>query len=58
MIRMQVRFTGKEYRAARREAPRLGISLAEFLRRSLLAMTPVDGTSSRCIDEVLYRQNN
>lgn len=74
MIRTQVSLTAEEYRAAKREARRLGISLAELLRRSLRTLTPVDesrpwmryagmvetgdGHSSRRIDEVVYGQKN
>jgi hypothetical protein len=42
MIRTQTSLTEKEYAAAKREAKRLGISLAELLRRSLRAVIPVD----------------
>jgi hypothetical protein len=61
-----------EYRAAKLEAKRLGISLAELLRRSLRGVLPVDESapwmryagmiesgdpnSSRRIDEVVYGQ--
>ena len=41
-IRTQVSLTKPEYAAAKREAARLGISLAELLRRSLRTMIPVD----------------
>jgi hypothetical protein len=74
MIRTQVSLTQEEYRAAKREARRLGISLAEFLRRSLRAVTPVDESrpwmryagmvesgdrnSSRRIDEIVYGHKN
>lgn len=74
MIRTQVSLSDAEYRAAKREARRLGISLAELLRRSLRAVTPVDESrpwmryagmvetgdagSSRHIDEVVYGQKN
>jgi hypothetical protein len=70
MIRTQVSLTEKEYLAAKREAERLGISLAELLRRSLRAMIPVDEAkpwmryagmvesgdprSSQNIDDVVY----
>ncbi|MGH8507589.1 MAG: hypothetical protein ACREVH_02555 [Gammaproteobacteria bacterium] len=36
------RLTETEYSAAKREAERLGISLAELLRRSLRTMIPAD----------------
>jgi len=72
MIRTQVSLSDREYEAAKREARRLGISLAELLRRSLRALTPVDESrpwmryagmvesgdrsSSRRIDDVVYGQ--
>jgi len=37
-----IRLREKEHAAAKREAKRLGISLAEFLRRSLRGVAPVD----------------
>ena len=42
MVRTQISLTEEEYEAAKREAKRLGISLAELLRRSLRTMLPVD----------------
>jgi hypothetical protein len=70
MIRTQISLTEKEYRAAKKEAERLGISFAELLRRSLRSMIPIDDSkpwmrlagmvetgdpdSSRKIDEVIY----
>ena len=70
MIRTQVSLSEKEYLAAKREAERLGISLAELLRRSLRAVIPVDEAkpwmryagmvesgdprSSQNIDDVVY----
>ena len=42
MMRTQVSLSEDEYEAAKREAERLGISLAELLRRSLRGMLPVD----------------
>jgi hypothetical protein len=70
MIRTQIRLTEKEYLAAKREAERLGISLAELLRRSLRAVIPADEAkpwmryagmvesgdprSSQNIDDVVY----
>ena len=44
MIRTQISLSKDEYAAARREAARLGISLAELLRRSLRTLLPVDRT--------------
>jgi hypothetical protein len=70
MIRTQISLTEKEYLAAKREAERLGISLAELLRRSLRAVIPADEDrpwmryagmvesgdprSSQNIDDVVY----
>lgn len=70
MIRTQISLSEEEYQAAKREAQRLGISLAELLRRSLRTMLPVDDSkpwmryagmvesgdpqSSQRIDEVVY----
>jgi hypothetical protein len=42
MVRTQISLTNEEYVAAKREARRLGISLAELLRRSLRNVLPVD----------------
>ncbi|WP_454063518.1 CopG family transcriptional regulator [Candidatus Nitrospira salsa] len=70
MIRTQISLTKEEYQTARQEARRLGISLAELLRRSLRTMLPVDGDkpwmryagliesgdsqASQHIDEIVY----
>ena len=70
MIRTQISLSEVEYDAARREARRLGISLAELLRRSLRPILPVDDSkpwmryagmvesgdskSSQRIDEIVY----
>lgn len=70
MIRTQVSLSESDYAAAKREARRLGISLAELLRRSLRTVVPADerkpwmryagmvesgdARSSRRIDEVVY----
>ena len=70
MIRTQISLPEEEYEAAKREAKRLGISLAELFRRSLRTMLPVDQSkpwmrfsgmvesgdpeSSRHIDDVIY----
>jgi hypothetical protein len=72
MIRTQISLQESEYRAAKSEAKRLGISLAELLRRSLRGVIPADETkpwmrhagmvetgdpnSSRSIDDVIYGQ--
>ena len=74
MIRTQVSLSKAEYAAAKREARRLGISLAELLRRSLRAVLAVDESkpwmrfagmvetgdrrSSRRIDDVVYGQKD
>jgi hypothetical protein len=42
MIGIQITLSEEEYRAAREEAHRLGISLAELLRRSLRSVLPAD----------------
>lgn len=70
VIRTQVSLRKEEYQAAKREAKRLGISLAELLRRSLRTMLPADErkpwmrfagmvesgdpNSSQKIDEIVY----
>ena len=70
MIRTQISLSEREYEAAKREAARLGISLAELLRRSLRGVIPVDESkpwmryagivesgdpqSSQHIDDVVY----
>lgn len=72
MVRTQISLTKEEYCAAKREAGRLGISLAELLRRSLRDVLPVDESkpwmryagmvesgdprSSLHIDDVIYGQ--
>jgi hypothetical protein len=72
MIRTQISLSPDEYRAAKMEAKRLGISLAELLRRSLRSVLPVDESkpwmrfagmiesgdprSSQRIDEIVYGQ--
>jgi hypothetical protein len=74
MIRTQISLSESEYRAAKKEAKRLGISLAELLRRSLRWLVPADATqpwmryagmvesgnahSSQSIDEVVYGQKD
>lgn len=70
MIRTQISLSERDYSAAKREARRLGISLAELLRRSLRAVLPVkssqpwmryagmietgDLRASQKIDDVVY----
>lgn len=70
MIRTQISLSEEEYEAAKQEAARLGISLAELLRRSLRQLLPVDDSkpwmryagmvetgdpdSSSTIDEIIY----
>ena len=74
MIRVQVSFSEREHDAAKREARRLGISLAELLRRSLRTILPADGSkpwmryagmietgdprASQKIDDVVYGQKD
>lgn len=74
MIRTQISLSEEEYEAAKREAERLGISLAELLRRSLRVLLPADESkpwmryagmvasgdaeSSRNVDEIVYGQKN
>lgn len=70
MVRTQISLTNEEYLAAKRESKRLGISLAELLRRSLRAVLPADeqqpwmrhagsiesgdSSASQTIDDVVY----
>lgn len=70
MIRTQISLSEEEYRAAKEEARRRGVSFAELVRRSLRAIMPMnetkpwmriagmvesgDSNSSRRIDEVVY----
>jgi hypothetical protein len=74
MVRTQISLSEEEYSAAKREAERLGISLAELLRRSLRGVLPVDESkpwmryagmvesgdphSSRRIDDIVYGQKS
>lgn len=74
MVRTQISLTEEEYKAAKEESERLGISLAELLRRSLRGLLPADGSkpwmryagmietgdssSSLSIDEVVYGQKD
>jgi hypothetical protein len=70
MIRTQISLSEQEYEAAKREAERLGISLAELLRRSLRSIVPPeagapwmryagmvssgDSRASQSVDDVVY----
>lgn len=72
MIRTQISLSEQEYEAAKQESKRLGISLAELLRRSLRSVLAVDQSkpwmryagmvesgdtrSSEHIDDVVYGQ--
>jgi hypothetical protein len=72
MIRTQISLTKQEYEAAKAEAARLGISLAELLRRSVRHILPADQSkpwmryagmietgdrdASQKIDEIVYGQ--
>ena len=70
MLRTQISLSQEDYDAAKAEAARLGISLAEFMRRALRAALPADESkpwmryagmiesgdpeSSRHIDDMVY----
>ena len=70
MVRTQISLSEADYEAAKREAGRLGISLAELLRRSLRSVIPADESkpwmryagmvetgdsrSSQHVDEIVY----
>jgi hypothetical protein len=72
MIRTQISLSPAEYKAAKQEAAKLGISLAELLRQALRSSLPVDDSkpwmrfagmiesgdpqSSQRIDEIVYGQ--
>jgi hypothetical protein len=72
MIRTQISLPQEEYDAAKREAARLGVSLAEFVRRALRELLPADDSrpwmhyagmvesgdaaSSQHVDDVVYAQ--
>ncbi len=72
MVRTQVSLSEQEYEAAKHESERLGISLAELMRRSLRQSLPTDDSkpwmrfagmvesgdpqASLTIDEVVYGQ--
>jgi hypothetical protein len=70
MIRTQVSLEKNEYDSAKKQAARLGISLAEFIRRAVREHLPVHGEgpwmkyagfvesgdprSSQSLDEIVY----
>ena len=70
MIRTQISLSQVDYETAKREAARLGISLAELLRRSLRNILPTDTErpwmryagmvetgerdASQTVDEIVY----
>jgi hypothetical protein len=74
MIRTQISLSEEEYREAKHEARRLGVSLAELLRRSLRTILPSDESkpwmryagmietgdprASQTIDDVVYGQKD
>lgn len=74
MIRTQISLSEQDYKAAKHEAARLGISLAELLRRSLRTILPTDASkpwmkyagmietgdpaASQTIDDVVYGQKD
>jgi hypothetical protein len=74
MVKTQTSLSTEDYRAAKLEAERLGISLAELLRRALRPMLPTDASkpwmrfagmvesgdvnSSRHVDDIVYGQKD
>jgi hypothetical protein len=70
MIRTQISLSKEDYAAAKAEAARLGVSLAEFMRRALRSVLPADSSqpwmhyagmvetgdaaSSSSVDDVVY----
>ena len=72
MIRTQISLPKDEYDAAKAEAARMGVSLAEFVRRALRELLPADDSnpwmhyagmvesgdpaSSRHVDDVVYAE--
>ena len=74
MVRTQISLSEQDYKAAKHEAARLGISLAELLRRSLRTILPGDASkpwmryagmietgdpaASQKIDDVVYGQKD
>jgi hypothetical protein len=74
VVRTQISLSEHEYKAAKHEAARLGISLAELLRRSLRTVLPADTSkpwmryagmietgdknASQKIDDVVYGQKD
>ena len=74
MIRTQISLPDKEYESAKREARKLGISLAELFRRALRSVLRLDESkpwmryagmvesgdpkSSQSVDDVVYGQKD
>ena len=74
MIRIQISLSEREYDTAKREARKLGISLAELLRRSLRTLLPADDSkpwmryagmietgdprASQKVDDVVYGEKD
>jgi len=74
MLRTQISLSREDYDAAKAEAARLGISLAEFVRRAVRDALPADRSrpwmhyagmvesgdpdSSRSLDDVVYGQKD
>ncbi|MBX7147988.1 ribbon-helix-helix domain-containing protein [bacterium] len=74
MIRTQISLSQDEYKSAKREAEKRGLSLAELLRRSLRSIIPVskekpwmkyagmvdsqNPNSSQEIDDIIYGQKD
>lgn len=74
MVRTQISLTEEEYKVSKREAKRLGISLAEYFRRALRESLPIkgdkpwmkycglvesgDSDSSAHIDDIVYGQKD
>jgi len=70
MIRTQISLPESEYNSVKKEAKRLGVSLAEFFRRALIKSLPVDSSkpwmrhcgliesgdsnSSKSVDDIVY----
>ncbi len=74
MIRTQISLSKNEYKLAKQAAKESGISLAEFLRRALRQLLPLEGdkpwmrycgtiesgnsASSVTVDEIVYGQKD